>query len=280
MKKLFLFLIPLTVIMLCNSCKEECDDATNPECPNYVEPVVVDPCAGSHEVSAEFTIEQKVGTSPANAYFIETTGASCRLSSDAGTSDIRLYGRQDGLNYKWIIGADTIYEREYIFRFSNEFAGGIYPIKLIVSGEIDSLCFPNDNGMDTVIKYLPVVDFMDNPILGTYKIAWDSAPQDSFDVKISSHIQQIVYYDVFAHNFSNLGSIEDSCYMDVTALTYKYLGVKTDQGNNLNCRRVRGYFWLNTDNSFEAQYDLDIDPSESIGHINMQPFHAKGRRIN
>jgi len=275
MKKLFLFLIPLTVIMLCNSCKEECDDATNPECPNYVEPVVVDPCAGSHEVSAEFTIEQKVGISP-NAYFIETTGASCRLSSDAGTSDIRLYGRQDGLNYKWIIGADTIYEREYIFQFGNEFAGGIYPIKLIVSGEIDSLCFPNDNGMDTVIKYLPVVDFMDNPILGTYKIAWDSAPQDSFDVKISSHIRQIVYYDVFAHNFSNLGSIEDSCHADIQANTYKYIGLKSNTGGN--CRQVRGTFWLNQDNSFEAQYEIDIDAS--WGTSNYQPFHAKGRRIN
>ncbi len=58
MKNLFYLIFVIAAVLSCSRCKEECDDPTDPDCPNYVVPV--DPCAGKTEVSAEFKIEMEI----------------------------------------------------------------------------------------------------------------------------------------------------------------------------------------------------------------------------
>ncbi len=262
MKRAVFIIFVIVLIISCNRCKEECNDPTNPDCPNYVAP---DPCADHHEVSAEFLMEAKVELLPVyRPCYGAIWGRNLRLTATNQNYD----------SYKWIIGSDTIYSNQYEFYFPQSFSGQSYPITLIVSGIPDSVCFPEDDGKDTVTVIVPVISLADNPIHGQYKVAWDSAPTDSFEVGLS------FFYDsgtdinhLYTKNFDHQET-GDSCDIDVIGFGYNYYGVTT---NLSPCDRLRGDFWLNEDGSFEADYQLDVDPT---GVINMQPFRARGRRIN
>lgn len=261
-KQFHLFFFLLLVVLSCSRCKEECNDPTNPDCPNYVPPTPVDPCAGSSEVSAGFIVEAIVDIAPIQWRQVDGV---------YNTQQIRVTAQQEGLNYKWIIGSDTIYDQQYTFYFPQGSEGQSYPIKLIVSGTIDSVCFPNDNGMDTIVKYLPVVDSCYNPIIGAYRIAWDSAPLDSFDVELICMEGVFVYGDMTAMNFDRNGG---SCVASISGLGYNYYKLYSDA---ISCKRLRGEFWLNSDGLFEAQYRMDHSNS---GPADFHEYHAKGRRIN
>jgi hypothetical protein len=272
--KFILFLFAIAVVLSCNRCKEECDDATNPECPNYVAPV--DPCAGHSEVRAEFVMEEKVQASgPGAPIYRLTEGVACTIDDFNPVSrPLRLTASQDYENYKWIIGSDTIYNQSYEFYFPGSYIGQTIPITLIVEDTIDSLCFPIDNGKDTLTKYITISSFQGNPIFGEYKIAWDIAPQDSFIVKIST--PEIIDNIVYLKNFTQIESI-DSCGMDIFGYGYKYVHLTTQLGP---CQIIRGEFWINQDNSFEAQYQFDPDESNGIHMADLVAYHAKGRRLN
>jgi hypothetical protein len=169
---------------------------------------------------------------------------------------------QDSLEYKWIIGSDTIYNREHSFVFGEEFCGGIYPLTLIVSGQPDHICFPNDNGLDTLTKLIHIVDGFDNPIWGRFKVAWNDQPNDSFEVKLN--IVNIVgpNFQIYAHNFTQIPEL-DSCATGYNAMGYKFLELSA---NAIDCRSLSGKFWINPDNSFEAEYRFDIDPEVGINN--------------
>jgi hypothetical protein len=235
----------------------------------------VDPCAGSQEVKADFKIENRVGPSPAEAYYLESEGSACFPLDNYGTGIIRLTALQDSLEYKWIIGSDTIYNQEYSFLFGEEFCGGTYPLTLIVSGQPDTACFPNDNGLDTLTKMIHIVEGFDNPIYGKYKVAWSDQPNDSFEVKLSIASVPGPSFLIYAHNFHRTNT-NDSCAMDRNALNYNFLELYCTY--NL-CRRLNGKFWINPDNSFEADYEIDVDPGPLLSQITMVRKHAKGRKI-
>jgi len=155
----------------CKSCKEECDDPTNPDCPNYVEPI--DPCAGTHPVSANFTISQYAGPGN-NDLYIETQ------YHVRANSLIKLWAEEENASYKWIIGADTIYAREYSFQFPTDFYDQIIPLKLIVHKQPNTNCWPNDNGRDTLIRNVHVQPSCTASFLGKFYGAWEDSPLDSF----------------------------------------------------------------------------------------------------
>jgi hypothetical protein len=264
-ERLLLFLFLTLIVLSCTRCKEECTDSTNADCPNYVAPPTpVDPCAGSSEVSAEFTVEARVSTVP--IAWRHTIGAY-----DAQL--IRVSAVQDGLDYKWVVGTDTIYTRTHTFYFPNGSEGQSYPITLIVAGSIDSICHPYDNGMDTVVKYIPVVDSCSNPIFGQYRIAFDNSPLDSFDVELGCPTS-FSYSYLIAHNFEH-DEDGSSCFADIQAMGYNYYRLYSDA---ISCKRMRGEVWLNEDGSFEAEYQINVNPPGP--NVNMQTKNAKGRRIN
>ncbi len=259
------FLLCVALITGCNRCKEECDDPTNPECPNYCPPV--DPCEGINEVSADFIIEERVENDDGTMIYRATSGGVLV------NSEIHLMALQNGLSYQWNIGADVILNQDHYFYFPEEFAGQTIPIQLIVEGPIDSICNPTDNGMDTITKYITVYNWCDNPIYGTYKVAWDSAPQDSFILKVICDVESFNGIDVFVSNFTNTNQL-DSCATHRIGYGYSYLKVNT---NLIPCDLIRGEFWINSDDSFEAEYQFDIDPEPGTTYGS---FHAQGRRVN
>jgi hypothetical protein len=262
MKHFTLYFLTALLVLSCSHCKEqECTDSTNPDCPNYVAPTPVDPCAGSQEVSADFTIEEHVSYLP-NLWRLTTNG----VFSD---NTLRIRPLNDNVNCKWILGVDTIQASEYSFHFPTGSYGQTFPIKLIVTGSIDTVCFPNDNGMDTITKYITVYDSCQMPIIGKYRVAWDSAPTDSFDVKLTCNADWIDGIAIYAQNFEH-DQANDSCRMDFTGYGYNYYSLHTGL---ITCRGLIGEFWLNPDNSFEAKYKI------RDGNWNYQNKHVHGRRI-
>jgi hypothetical protein len=174
-----LFLMAIALVLSCNRCKEECDDASNPECPNYVAPPEPDPCSGAELTSAEFQTFQDLPIpneldSLVEFYTYCFTGA-----------DITLHAVQNSAEYQWIIGGDNYYTQDVTFSFSSQWAGQSIPLKLILTRTPDSGCYPNDNGVDTLTKVIIPRNQCDASFWGTFYGAWEDQPNDSFEISFS-----------------------------------------------------------------------------------------------
>ncbi len=258
--KLISFAFALTVMLSCNRCKEECDDATNPECPNYVAPV--DPCAGHSEVSAAFEIYQST------EYPISNPDGAQVLTNEILTGrNVHLHAlKENATSYKWLIGQDTITTQDYNFYFPTSFAGQSIPITLIVQAPIDSACFPLDNGLDTTIQYIQVIDFCDAAIFGTFRGALDSAPLDTFEIKID---QQEFPGDptlgcplTYLFNFVQNG---DSCDADISQISNGHFEFIS---STITCEGSRGQATLNTNSlTFLMEYQHGISGNPELWPI-------------
>ena len=277
MKHLYSLLLLCLVALSCSRCKEECDDPTNPDCPNYVAP---DPCANSREVSAEFVIEEMYDASPPS--FQEVQNVVCDHSvqpgSITGTSLIRVRPKQEGLNCTWILGSDTIHSSEYSFVFPASLCAGTYPITLITSGNPDSTCFPNDNGQDTVTRFVQLYPFEDQEIWGKYRVADVTNPTDSFDVSIRMEFfQGVMAVHLYLKGFAP-GNERDSCWYTSSSYAYNFIKVHSDNGA---CGQVSGEFWINSENQLEADYSYSLNTG-SAGNSEYTEFtrRVRGRKIH
>jgi hypothetical protein len=237
------------LVLSCSRCKEEdCTDSTNPDCPNYVAPV--DPCAGKTEVSADFIIEQRVNSIGMDEQFIACDTSIALYNRTHVTASI-----ENAELYKWIIGTDTISGPTASFFFSESQSGQSYPVTLIVQKAPNLTCFPYDNGMDTVTKFIHVINICDNPIYGTFRVAFDSSPSDSFNVAIKTWplAGDIINEcnNLFIINF-NKQLEPDSCLSDYRAIGYRYL--KFSSGST-SCSSSSGEAYIGSDNNtIQAHY--------------------------
>ena len=275
MNRLLYFFFLITAVLSCSRCKEECDDPTDPDCPNYVVPV--DPCAGRTEVSAEFVIEQRVDVVGQIGQLILSDTAISLYNTTRVTATI-----ENAALYKWIIGTDTVSGPTASFYFSESQAGQSYPVTLIVQKVPNFACFPNDNGMDTVTKFIHVIEICDNPIYGTYRVAFDTNPTDSFTVAIKTwpFTGDLTNEcnNLFLNNFDNPTS-PDSCYATYRAVGYQYLKFWSDDAS---CSGSRGEAFIGPDNnSIRAHYQYwDQSLGIPLSPASNWPFRTfKGRRI-
>jgi hypothetical protein len=184
-------------------------------------------------VSADFIIEMDAGISE----WYETD--EC-LSVH---NDVRITALwQNASSYKWILGVDTFYTQQHVFAVPAIYDGQSLPIKLIVSDTPESICFPNDDGVDTVMKYIHVRTYCEADIWGTYRGAWDSAPTDSFELKIQAPICDDP--NATGHQLVNFDQLNDSCSHAIWAIANKYVRFST--GSN-SCSSARGFALLAED---------------------------------
>lgn len=169
-------LLLLVVIFSCSRCKEECDDSTNPECPNYVESEPSDTCVGHTPVTANFDMSQRL---------YEWNGVDTLVpfwTHCTPNDPIILTADEVGANYTWTIGANTYYTRECSFEIGEEYSGQTLNFTLVVEKDPDLVCFPNDNGLDTLTRSVFVNDICLPSIMGEFYGSLESAPLDSFVV--------------------------------------------------------------------------------------------------
>ncbi len=260
--KFYFFILSVLIVVSCSRCKEECMDSSNPDCPNYIEPAP-DPCLGVDPISADFIIEQRLIIS--NDEFRETNTVF------AG-GVVRLRAKQPGLQYQWQIGQDIYTDSVVTFVFPESAIGGSYPMTLITQGSPNLECNPSDNGLDTITKYISVKAIDDNGIEGNWRIAWDSAPLDSFDVIINAYNDPVFQFLTAWENFTP--ATQNSPCQDIN-FNYGYNFIRIIDSTFDDCLNMRGEFWVNPDGSFEADYEYRI----STQPLTFQRQYARGRRL-
>ncbi len=265
-KQFLVFFFLLLVVFSCTRCKEDCNDPTNPDCPNYVPPV--DPCAGKNIVSADFTISQRAASGGPEYHTIVPVINNVQH----GYSRIVLHANENYAQYTWVIGMDTIHTRDYEFTISEQYEGQTIPLKLIVQKTPDLTCFPNDNGMDTLVKYVHVISGCDASIYGLWKGVLTTSPLDSMEVLINNSTNPSLPFDCLYRNIYGLnGDITDSCGMYISGGTDIYLKF---ENNFIGCSSPKGSLMLTPDLNH-----IQIDYSLQVGTV-ITHYIFNGRRIN
>jgi hypothetical protein len=151
MKK-YLYILSILCTLLCSTC-------------SYDDIVPDNPCNGFKYTKAEIIIEEQVG----DRWFEgDTVGDMnpCRFSSV-----------QSAEEYTWCIGAEVLKTKSFIRKY---FPSGWLDVSLVIKRKPNKLCFPNDDGIDSIYKRFYVwPDYQDinggppiapyYPIYGTYK---------------------------------------------------------------------------------------------------------------
>jgi hypothetical protein len=273
MNRLFFFFGCIILIISCSKCKDpECTDSTNPDCPNYVE-VVEDPCAGSSEVSANFYFEMRSSLSGLQPE-VWVTDTIC-LAGQNSTVRVRVL-QENPTFIKWIVGATEYSSTEVQFTVSEDFIDQELPVTLIVHAPVDSICFPEDNGMDTITKYFKVREKCYADVFGTYRGSLQTAPLDSFDLRIAPYgcidnISGMVY-------LVNFDQQQDSCsYFDIYQWSNRIFEFHT---NNSACSSARGKAELSSDLSqISIRYQI-LSPDNPLQPSLWPYLNFAGRKIN
>ena len=223
-------------------------------------------CDCAHEVSADFVMEEKSSPYP-DALFTSTD----TIYAD---KNVRFRALENDAEYTWIIGSEVIHEQEVTRYFGTDLSGDVIPIQLIVKKKANTICFPNDDGVDTVTKYLVVgpefddYGFYNNPyprFEGTYRMK-DVNSSDSIDIQIDARpFYPPAIPDVMViRNFNGLG---DSVAVDIWDYNYRQY---TFSGAGYSSTSTWHY-------QLNGTYELILDKTELSTKPNKHYF---GRKIN
>ena len=180
----FLILSFTLLCMLGSSCKEQCQDPQDPDCGNY------DPCWGKKPVTADFIFgETTAGRNPINGVdypmcedTIFDAGGITSLGDVYGVR-LKFYATENGAKYNWKLGSETITDREFERTFGKTAPAGVYKATLMVEKTPDAVCFPKDDGKDTITQKFTLMPHHQLPIMGKYKVLFEGA-KDSTVIEI------------------------------------------------------------------------------------------------
>lgn len=151
-------------------------------------PVNPDPCAGKKPFKADFTIFEAVEDS----LFIADTV----LYGNA----IKFMANSDYDTYKWTVGDQKLeyFTKSFALKFNEPYPEIV--VRLIATKKPDTLCFPNDDGIDTVMKKITILKYEgESALVGEWIGSTDKNPLDSF-------IVSIFYKNVYNNNGEYFGS--------------------------------------------------------------------------
>lgn len=203
-RSIVIFSILTGILFAFNSCKKECNDPSNPECKNY------DPCYGKEHTQASFSIllskntfwdpwpEAPVDSVVLGAYY------PVKFTSTASPNS----------KLTWILGLDT-FESPSVTTHFGGLPYGSYPVTLIAKRELDTLCFPDDDGIDVYTKNMYVVPICQLNVIGKYRGILDGQ-KDSIDIAIET-INPNIPSDTCSTiiRLSNLFGKGDTLWMDL-----------------------------------------------------------------
>jgi hypothetical protein len=260
-----IFILILVFICVVVGCKKKCSDEpcydrSNPQCENY------DPCYGKQPVSADFIIgNYSFGIKFKNYPFAYVEDS---IFSQVGIGNSLLMyfeAKQKGAHYTWYLGSEVITDSV----FTRSFQGspmGKYTVTLIVEKTPDLRCFPNDDGIDTMVKSFWIVPAYDLPLIGKYKVLFEGQ-EDSSIIQVQPwHSRDNVNwpvqdsmnkYHIVLINFGNVNDTIGSAKIpSSTSYTGNHMYYQDDEnnGNTLYYTASNGELHLNK-NKIEAHYD-------------------------
>ena len=162
-------------------------------------------CSCAKEVSADFTMEEIVAGSFPESYENFWTFTDTTFSEKT----VRFTALETGATYKWYMGSEIVNQKQLKRYFSTAFSNQVLPITLVVKKKPNKICFPNDDGYDSITKFLSVKSDLSETVFleGLFRF-YSPELKDSFDVQID-----FVPGDGFGHgpyfnmyNYDGLGS--------------------------------------------------------------------------
>lgn len=157
-----------------NDDDEPCCDPTNPECPNY------DPCFGKEQPNARFFTEDRlIWPQPGEYLWIHD---SILLG---GPVQFRSPFEGPEVSHTWYVGAETLETARVERNFSAVQRPAFITISHVITYPIDSLCYPEATGRDSVSQTFYLIDFLSEllTIESTFRGVINNET-DSFDFKI------------------------------------------------------------------------------------------------
>ncbi|MFZ5971553.1 MAG: hypothetical protein ACOYXA_08160 [Bacteroidota bacterium] len=199
-----------------------------------------DPCMRKKMVGGSFTMGERI---------TNYGGVDTLIVSDTVITEnfVVFKADSDYVSYEWKIGDDprTFDTKEVTLRFMQPET--TVPIRLIAKWAPDKQCFPEDDGVDTVYRYLTVVDKKLNPIFGKYRGALVSNPQNVYTIEI---IKDEFFETTILLNI-NEGCEATSININ-TRFGYKIMNLSQSEGTGFylgSCKNPKGWFVLNQTNT-------------------------------
>jgi hypothetical protein len=235
-------------------------------------------CSCASEVSADFEILE-----------LETLPQFDPEGTDSDTifmnKNVIFRAKEDNAEYTWYIGSEILNTQEVGRQFTSVFAGQDITVSLVVNKPANTICFPNDDGHDSISRTFyvqtyaagdPTSMFVNDSTLmeGIYRMKSAHLP-DSFDVVID-YIDRITQPNeqIDILNYDGLGSNAISMPRNSgTRKTYRGFWI-AEQGTFQN--NFKGKFL----NILDGQATFEIIRSELIGgEIITTEFNLIGRKL-
>lgn len=220
-----------------------CTDQTNPDCPNY------DPCFGENPVTAEFKIYDDVfvGGPFAGTWYEDSV---------LYAGNIKFEAIEDSAYYKWYLGQEVIegYGDSIVTKGINSLGPGTYDAALVVEKSPNLMCFPADNGRDSIYKTFTIVDRCDLLVINKFKGVFETAPEDSLIIEFlyinpNTKEPDCESFDLGGINLQGQGD---------TTWTGNYMGMvnRYIKWTELQYTQPVGNFEVFPDNTCHAVYEL------------------------
>ena len=229
-----------------------------------------DPCDCASEVSADFDILER-HLWPGS----ELTVTDHVIGRNG--KEVRFRAVENDAIYTWYIGIDVETDKETFALFGSEWIGSTIPITLVVKKEPNLICFPNDDGYDSITQTFNIYDECHEPYLleGTFRMA-EKNSTDSIDIDIEFK-EYAPWNDCFSADITNFDGEGSTCpgnYFHVTK-SYRYL---QNSGSNVgSCKSITAFkAWMHLDGKCEMKYHY-YEESEVNQKINK---HLFGRKLN
>ena len=256
------FILLVGVMIACKKEQPEINDAK-------------DPCACASEVSANFTIEER-GWGSVNHRFTET-------DTIYHPKNVRFTALEEDASYTWYLGAEVIHEKSFMRLFDETTVGFDIEVTLVVKKEPNLTCFPDDDGYDSIVKYMyvsqyPILDWNNDTIIrggitGTYRVKGPHL-SDSFEVKVwTAFGVDPLETKVNITNFDGLGTNCAERHADLRDANYRQIWINPVG----TCHGLRGYIHNRMDGITEMNFSYSIQPFDGYNIINRIYY---GRKIN
>ena len=261
MKQYKALIYTILIVLIVFACKKEQPEIKEAE----------DPCACASEVSADFDILERFHQGGGSEYTLTD-----HVLSHKG---VAFRAKEDDAEYTWYIGVDVEHERQTEKFFGSQWSGSTIPITLVVKKEPNKVCFPDDDGYDSITKTFNVYDGCDTHFLdGEYIVAEENST-DSLNLGLIyvPEANPIMpefcsYYEVI--NYDGKGSICEAIY-NRTNRNYRALRSSSGGSYNEGCKAV----WINlAEINFNNVFKIDLYYKEELGGPNIYKTYY-GRKL-
>jgi hypothetical protein len=170
-KKNLIIIFSIAFIITIFSCKKDnkCYDPTNPDCENY------DPCHNAKMHSADFIIEHNIPDENDDWFWFKGDSVF-----SGGLLQFRSLEKGD-IKHTWYVGAEVLHDSAVIRSFNTVTPPKFINIQHVIQYKPDSMCFPEDDGYDSVLRiFYMVLNPNDFLTTGVFRVV-DEHSVDSYE---------------------------------------------------------------------------------------------------